>query len=114
MTIVPIGASSHRANELVGLTDWLRSHGRRGFLGEFAGANNLNCHAAIVSAMNYLDTNNAVWLGWSWWAAGPWWGDYMYSLEPTANFSTDRAQMDWLLPYIGNAGDLLFKNGFEN
>ena len=111
---MPIGASSHRANELVGLTDWLRSHGRRGFLGEFAGANNANCHAAIVSAMNYLDTNNDVWLGWSWWAAGPWWGDYMYSLEPTANFSTDRAQMDWLLPYIGNAGDLLFKNEFEN
>ncbi|MEO7934730.1 MAG: glycoside hydrolase family 5 protein [Dokdonella sp.] len=102
------------ANELAGVTNWLRSNGRKGFLGEFAGANNADCHTAIVSAMNHLDANDDVWLGWTWWAAGPWWGDYMYSLEPTANFATDRAQMAWLIPYIGNPIDRLFQNGFES
>lgn len=102
------------ANELANVTSWLRSHGRKGFLGEFAGANNPDCHAAIISAMNYLDTNEDVWLGWTWWAAGAWWGEYMYTLEPAANFATDRAQMTWLLPYMGSDIDPVFRNGFEN
>lgn len=30
------------------------------------------------------DLHADVWQGALWWAAGPWWGDYMYGLEPTA------------------------------
>ena len=26
--------------------------------------------------------NKDVYLGWTWWAAGPWWGSYFTSLEP--------------------------------
>lgn len=29
------------------------------------------------------DFDADVWQGALWWAAGPWWGDYMYGLEPT-------------------------------
>ena len=37
-----------------------------------------------------------VWIGWSYWAAGPWWGDYFSSLEPlniSSNNPTDRPQL---------------------
>lgn len=107
-------ASGTGINELSGVTNWLRSNGRKGFLGEFAGANNAGCHIAIVGALAHLDSNDDVWLGWTWWAAGPWWGEYMYTLEPSANFSNDRAQMGWLMPYIGNSNDRIFANGFES
>jgi endoglucanase len=97
------------ANQLQGVTTWLRLHGYRGFLGELAGADNADCQAAIDSAMTHLRNNADVWLGWSWWAAGPWWGDYIFTLEPTGGFTVDRPQMSWLLPYMPP----LFADGFE-
>jgi endoglucanase len=97
------------ANQLQGVTTWLRANGYKGFLGEFAGADNSACQAAIVSAMDHLKGNSDVWLGWTWWAAGPWWGSYMYTLEPGNGFSTDSPQMNWLQPYMPP----LFANGFE-
>jgi len=45
-----------------------------------------------------MESNSDVWQGWTWWAAGPWWGNYMYSLEPTAN--GDAPQMAWLKPHF--------------
>lgn len=104
-----ISATGTGANELQGVTTWLRTHHYKGFLGEFAGANNGDCHNAIISAMNHLKNNSDVWLGWTWWAAGPWWDEYMYSLEPTNNFTTDRPQMSWLRPYMPP----IFADGFD-
>jgi endoglucanase len=48
--------------------------------------------------LQYMQTNNNVWIGWTWWAAGPWWDEYMYTLEPKAG--ADRPQMSWLTPYL--------------
>lgn len=79
-------------------TDWLYEHGQRGFLGEFAGADNEACDQAISGALQYMSENDAVWLGWTWWAAGPWWGDYMFSIEPEG--ATDKPQMSVLEPYL--------------
>ncbi|KAJ6032218.1 hypothetical protein N7540_002950 [Penicillium herquei] len=63
-------------------TEWLQANGKLGFLGEFAGGNNSVCQTAITGMLDYLEDNSDVWLGASWWAAGPWWGDYIYSFEP--------------------------------
>lgn len=79
-------------------------------LAEVAGADNADCQAAVDSAMTYLGSNADVWLGWSWWAAGPWWGDYIFTLEPTSDSSVDRPQMNWLLPHMPP----LFADGFED
>jgi hypothetical protein len=38
-------------------------------------------------------------MGWAWWAGGPWWGEYMFTLEPIGG-TTDRAQMNVLEPFI--------------
>jgi endoglucanase len=79
-------------------TAWLREHGQKGFLGEFGGARNDTCYAALDDMLGYIDQNQDVWLGWTYWAAGPWWGEYMFTLEPLDG--ADRPQMAVLLRHI--------------
>ncbi|KAK3497443.1 putative cellulase precursor [Neurospora hispaniola] len=67
---------------IVGATAWLRANGKKGVLGEFAGGANSVCKAAVTGLLEHLKANSDVWEGALWWAAGPWWGDYMYSFEP--------------------------------
>jgi hypothetical protein len=50
----------------------------------------------------HIEANKDVWIGWSWWAAGPWWGEYMFTIEPQ-NISTtpvDRPVMSVLIPHV--------------
>ncbi|KAJ5683375.1 endo-beta-1-4-glucanase B [Penicillium macrosclerotiorum] len=63
-------------------TEWLQSNGKLGFLGEFAGGANSVCQSAVTGMLDYMEENSDVWLGASWWAAGPWWSTYIYSMEP--------------------------------
>ncbi|KAK2742866.1 hypothetical protein FQN55_007650 [Onygenales sp. PD_40] len=64
-------------------TEWLKTNGKVGIIGEFAGAaNDTNCPEAIVDMLKYMGENTDVWTGALWWAAGPWWADYMFSMEP--------------------------------
>jgi endoglucanase len=51
-------------------------------IGEFAGASNADCEAAVKDMLAFVAENSDVWAGALWWAAGPWWGDYMFSVEP--------------------------------
>ena len=105
---------AHGSAQFVAVTNWLRQQGKKGLLGEFAGANNNNCEQSINSALQYLQDNADVWLGWTWWAAGPEWGEYIFTLEPTNNFTTDRPQMAWLEPFLANGLDeIIFIDSFE-
>jgi endoglucanase len=70
------------AERVAGATKWLRDNGKLGFLGEFAGGANSQCQSAVKGLLDHLKANSDVWMGASWWAAGPWWGDYIYSFEP--------------------------------
>ena len=63
-------------------TEWLRAHHEHGFLGEFAAARSEACLASLDAMLTYMDSNADVWLGWTYWAAGAWWGDYRFSVEP--------------------------------
>lgn len=95
-------SASAGSQRLAGFTAWLRTHGRRGFLGEFAGGRNNTCIAALDDMLTHIDQNADVWLGWTYWAAGTWWGDYMFTLEPTGcpDQCTDRPQMQALAPHL--------------
>ncbi|MBC6941717.1 MAG: glycoside hydrolase family 5 protein [Xanthomonadales bacterium] len=104
-----LAAPGTGASQLQGVTAWLRTHGYKGFLAELAGADNPGCHSAVDNALGHLRDNADVWLGWTWWAAGPWWGDYMFTLEPSAGFSIDAPQMAWLTPYLPP----IFADGFD-
>ncbi len=91
------------AERLPEFTRWLRQHGKRGFLGEFAGGRNETCYTALDQMLSYMDSNADVWLGWTWWAAGPWWGDYAFSLEPVNR--SDRPQMGTLSKHFAKSLD---------
>lgn len=78
---------------------WLRANGKKGLIGEFAGGRNNTCKLAIADMMNTIDQSSDVLVGWTWWAAGPAWDDYNFSIEPDAN-GTDAMQMSWLAPYL--------------
>ncbi len=72
-------------------TGWLRQHGKKGFLGEFGAGRNQTCMSALESLLSHLDQNADVYLGFTYWAAGPMWGEYIYTLEPRDG--QDRPQM---------------------
>lgn len=80
-------------------TTWLRNTGNKGFLGEFAVAEGTIQREAVTAMLDYLRKNSDVWEGWTWWAAGPWWGDYMFSLEPREDGS-DAPQMAYISPFF--------------
>jgi endoglucanase len=63
-------------------TAWLKQHKKVAVLGEFAAGNNPQCKTAIQGMLRHLQENNDVWKGWLWWASGPWWGTYSFSMEP--------------------------------
>ncbi|CAG5181997.1 uncharacterized protein ALTATR162_LOCUS9940 [Alternaria atra] len=65
-------------------TKWLKDNKKQGVIGEFAGGNNAQCISALQDGLKYMGANSDVWLGGIWWAAGPWWGDYIYNMEPTS------------------------------
>ncbi len=92
---VVTGSGSKR---LTAFTEWARKHGVRGFLGEFGWADNAAAHKEGRALLCAMASNRDVWLGWTYWAAGPWWGDYMFSIEP-AN-GEDRPQLKVLTQFL--------------
>ncbi|KAL4727234.1 hypothetical protein ACLX1H_006135 [Fusarium chlamydosporum] len=68
-------------------TKWLKDNKKRGIIGETAAGPNTQCIEALKGELQYLHDNSDVWTGWLYWAAGPWWGDYMYSMEPETGTS---------------------------
>jgi len=92
-TSTTIGSQS-----LAAFTQWMKDHSVRGFLGEFGSADNPTCAAALDDMLSFIDRNRDVWVGWTWWAAGPWWGNYMFSIEP-AN-GQDKPQLATLLRHL--------------
>ncbi len=77
------------SERLAGFTDWLNDNDARAFLGEFASGDNSTCLDALDDMLSYIDDNTDVWLGWSYWAAGPWWGDDMYEIESNDGLPAD-------------------------
>jgi endoglucanase len=95
------------SQRLANFTAWLRSNGYRGFLGEFAVAGSAIGAGigdeALGDMLQYMDNNSDVWLGWSWWAGGPWWGEYMFTLEPQnlgQASEVDRPQLAVMQPHM--------------
>jgi endoglucanase len=79
-------------------TEWLKSKHQSGFLGEFGVSRRPACLAVLARVTAYLAANADVWSGWTYWAAGPVWGDYMFTLEPASGI--DRPQMKILQTYL--------------
>ena len=82
--------------------NWLRANKKKGFIGEFAGGNNATCKTAISDMISFMNAQGDVLMGWLWWAAGPAWGSYTFTLEPKFGTSgaTDSPFMAWLTPHL--------------
>ena len=80
---------------------WCRQNHWRAFLGEFAVATNAPAEAALKDMLQSMERDRDVWLGWTWWAAGSRWGNYMFTLEPKND--QDRPQMAWMSPFLHGA-----------
>ena len=101
---------------LVDFTEWARANNLRAFLGEFAVANSTVGDAAnqigdeaINHMLDYVEANNDVWLGWTWWAGGPWWGEYRFTIEPqnlSGDNPTDRPVMNLIEPRLVGISEL--------
>lgn len=76
-------SSTIGAERLAAATAWLQSTGLKGFLGEIGAGSNTACMQAVFGALCSMQ-QSGVWIGASWWAAGPWWGDYFQSIEPSS------------------------------
>lgn len=88
------------AERLKAATEWLRANKKLGILGETAGAANSVCQGAVKGELQYLLDNSDVWKGWLWWSAGPWWDNYMFSLEPPSGTAYQQL-LSYLKPFIG-------------
>lgn len=78
---------------------WLKTHGRQGFLGEFAASDRPECVKVFKEMTARLDSRPEQWIGWAAWGAGPWWPpDYVFNLEPTA--AGERPQMKALIEHL--------------
>jgi endoglucanase len=99
------GTSPVCANATIGqqrvesATAWLKQHRKRAILGEFAGGANSVCEEAITGMLDYMARNTDVWTGALWWAAGPWWGDYIFSMEPPSGIAYEQI-LPMLRPYL--------------
>ena len=86
------------SQRLANFVEWLRDHGKKGFVGEFAGVNDPTCNAAVTDMLRYMMDSSDVLVGWLWWAGGPWWGEYKFTLAPRNG--RDRPQMALLAPFL--------------
>jgi len=75
-------SSTIGSQRLAAATTWCRSNKKNCILGETAAGSNSLCISAIQDMLSFMKSNNDVWRGWLLWGGGPWWGSYIFSMEP--------------------------------
>lgn len=77
---------------------WLRKNNLRGFIGEYGVPDNDKRWFTCLD--NFLLYIQACGINGTYWAAGPRWGDFSLSVQPTNNYKEDRPQMKILQKYL--------------
>jgi len=85
-------------DRLTAITHWAEATGNHLFLGEFGVGADHTSLTALDNMLGYMQTHSDVWQGGTYWAGGPWWGNYMFSIEPV--HGADRPQMDVLQSHL--------------
>ncbi|KAI4930829.1 uncharacterized protein J4E92_004662 [Alternaria infectoria] len=80
--------SDHVEDSFVPLATWLRDNKRQAILSEVGGGNTASCEKDVCAALDSLNKNSDVYLGYIGWSAGAF--DQSYVLGLTPNGSTDR------------------------
>ncbi|KAJ7066705.1 endoglucanase [Mycena amicta] len=93
-------SSTIGAERLAAATAWLQANNFKGFLGEIGAGSNAACISAVQGAMCAMQ-QSGVWIGASWWAAGPWWpATYFTSIEPPSGLSIAQVLPQALVPFL--------------
>jgi endoglucanase len=82
-------------------TEWARKNGHKAFLGEFGVGADPNCLSVLQDILEFMQKNRDVWIGWTYWSAGPWARDYFTNIEP--DNGVDRPQMTVLEKFMTRA-----------
>jgi len=92
----PIGSQP-----FVAVTGWMRQYNYKVLLTEFGGGYyDPNCsRQAIQDCLDYLDANNDVWLGWTFYAGGPRLGADFLGMDPRGYPPIDHPNMDLLVQH---------------
>ncbi len=64
------------------ISAWAAEHNQQLFLGEFGMATTEECLQVLERILSLME--GSVWKGWTYWAAGGWWGDYPFALNTNA------------------------------
>src|SRR5262245_21468335 len=89
---------------LTAITQWAEANHQRLFLGEIGVDQQATSLEALGNTLTYIKQHTDVWSGVTYWAGGPWWGDYMFSIEPQNG--ADKPQMGILMARGGNTAAL--------
>ncbi|KAM3075471.1 hypothetical protein ACMFMG_007618 [Clarireedia jacksonii] len=92
-------SSTIGAERVADATAWLKANNFKGILGEYAGGANAQCESAVKGMLDALAADNQHWMGAVWWGAGPWWGDYIYTMEPPSG-KAYTAYYDTIVSYV--------------
>jgi endoglucanase len=68
-------------NIMTRVATWAKQEKKRVYLGEFGVGPSNECLAALKTIVESMQDADA-WLGWTYWSAGPWWGNYAFSIQP--------------------------------
>src|SRR6185312_14715628 len=90
---------------LTDVTNWALANNAQLLLGEMGTAIDSASQTALNNTLAYMQANNAVWKYFTWWSAGPLWGDYIFLLEPdfgpfNAGPLVEKPQMSVLQLYV--------------
>jgi endoglucanase len=97
-------SSTIGVERLTAVTQWAEATGNRLFLGEvgvYPDPNDSTSLTALDGMLTYMQQHTDAWQGMTYWAGGPWWGDYMFSIEPQNG--ADKPQMTVLLRHLSSA-----------
>jgi endoglucanase len=83
---------------LTAITQWAEATGNRLFLGEVGVTNDQTSLTAFDGMLTYMQQHTGAWQGVTYWAGGPWWGNYMFSIEPQNG--VDKPQMGILVQHL--------------
>lgn len=81
------------------VTAWLKDNNYTAFLSEFGAAANPTCFEVLNNTITHLE-DSGVFVGWTYWSAGPLWGDYFLSIEPDEGVQAISTWPEVLEPHV--------------
>ncbi|KAL5383677.1 hypothetical protein DPSP01_005782 [Paraphaeosphaeria sporulosa] len=84
---------------LAATTTWLQENNYTAFLSEFGAGANSVCFKTLNNTLMWLE-DHPQFIGWTYWAAGPLWGDYFLSVEPGVGPQSNSTWPQVLEPHV--------------